>query len=102
MSQTSTCQIELDELPALERGYSTKQSKVSDPQTPDVLTEDERYFSGGHTLGSSGDAGLPRHAESSSATVVESVGFRIGSIFIEDKVLYLLGVSISLPLASLH
>lgn len=96
MSQTLTCQIELDELPALERGYPTKEPRVFGVQTPDVLTENERYFTGGNTLGSNEEASLPTHAETNSATVAESVGFRIGNIFIEDKVLYLLGVSVSL------
>ncbi|KAF8599583.1 MFS general substrate transporter [Ceratobasidium sp. AG-I] len=91
MSQTSTCQIKLDELPALERGYSSKVFNVSGFQTPDVHTENEHYFTGGNTLSSNGEASLPRHAETNSNTIVESVGFRIGNIFIEDKVLYLLG-----------
>ncbi|CAE6467811.1 unnamed protein product [Rhizoctonia solani] len=92
MSQTVTCEIELlDALPRLEHGASFHHNKNFHPQTHNELTETAQYFSGnihnhrvevpasGHTLAGS------------TAQVNETSGFRIGNVFIEDKVLYLLG-----------
>lgn len=91
MSQTATCQIELDVLPALERGHSFEQTKSIHLQTPDVLTENERYFSGNDTRTSHPNLARSNDLQASSATLTQSFGLRIGNVYIEDKVLYLLG-----------
>ncbi|CAE6538525.1 unnamed protein product [Rhizoctonia solani] len=92
MSQTITCEIELDALPQLEHGTSLVYTKSLQAQTPDVLTEqlDGEYFPetalGGHM--SATDSGL---ILAGPAQAKETVGLRIGNIVIEDKVLYLAG-----------
>jgi hypothetical protein len=89
MSQTATCQIELDELPALERGRSLDQPKVAYAYAAELQLEDERYFADSSAQHSTTDV----KSRTSSTTVVENAGIRIGKVFIQEKVLYLLGVS---------
>ncbi|KAG8732409.1 hypothetical protein FRC11_013867 [Ceratobasidium sp. 423] len=92
MSQTVTCEIELDALPRLEHGASLVYTKSLQAQTPDVLTENlnGKYFSGA-TPGGDVSAMGSGHTLVGPAQAKETAGFRIGNIIIEDKVLYLTG-----------
>ncbi|KAH7341363.1 major facilitator superfamily domain-containing protein [Rhizoctonia solani] len=92
MSQTTTCEIELvDALPHLEHGTSFDRTKSLHLQTPDALVETEQYFSGS-AQNSYPNASISVHTLAGTTMQANDVsGFRIGNIFIEDKVLYLLG-----------
>ncbi|KEP51119.1 MFS transporter [Rhizoctonia solani 123E] len=94
MSQTGTCEIELlDVLPRLEHGASFDRNKSLHSHTPDASTEIVQYFAGS-TQNHHGNASLSAPGLTSASTAVQvndATGFRIRNIFIEDKVLYLLG-----------
>ncbi|KAG9084111.1 hypothetical protein FS749_005499 [Ceratobasidium sp. UAMH 11750] len=91
MSQTATCQVELDELPALERGRSLDQPKDSYVYSGDIRQESLHYF----TRGSAQASVTGQGATTGSATIAGSSGIRFGNnninVFIQDRVLYLLG-----------
>ncbi|CAE6510912.1 unnamed protein product [Rhizoctonia solani] len=103
MSQTTTCEIEVDALPRLEHGTSLLHVKSLQAQTPDVLTENlnGEYFSGGATSGyaNATDSG---HILVGPAQAKETVTLRIGNIVLEDKVLYLAGACMGSFVASLN
>ncbi|CEL55882.1 Bypass of stop codon protein 6 OS=Saccharomyces cerevisiae (strain ATCC 204508 / S288c) GN=BSC6 PE=1 SV=1 [Rhizoctonia solani AG-1 IB] len=93
MSRTATCEIELlDALPHLESGTTFDRAKTLYAQTPDIAANnpDTRYFSEtaleNYTHPTDSGYSLPI-----PAPVVQISGFRIGNIFIEDKVLCLAG-----------
>jgi hypothetical protein len=93
MSQTVTCEIKLDELPSLEHG-TLIHTKSLCAQTPDVFTNDlhgEYFF--GATSGNPMDGLGSGHTLVDQPQVKESFGIRIGNTVIEDKALYLAGVS---------
>ncbi|EUC56936.1 MFS transporter [Rhizoctonia solani AG-3 Rhs1AP] len=94
MSQTGTCEIELlDVLPRLEHGTSFDRNKSLHSHTPDASTEIVQYFAGS-TQNHHGNASMSAPGLTSASTAVQvndATGFRIRNIFIEDKVLYLLG-----------
>ncbi|CAE7060503.1 unnamed protein product [Rhizoctonia solani] len=103
MSQTATCEIELDALPRLEHGTSLLHVKSLQAQTPDVLTEDLKgeYFPGDATSGYANamDSG---HTLVSPEQARETVKLRIGNIVIEDKALYLAGACMGSFVAGLN
>ncbi|KDN38429.1 hypothetical protein RSAG8_09523, partial [Rhizoctonia solani AG-8 WAC10335] len=88
MSQTTTCEIELDALPQLEHGII----KSLSIQTPGVLTDNlnGEYFSGG-------TANNHVNTMDSGHTLVDldrtnrTIELRIGNIVVEDKYLHLAG-----------
>ncbi|KAJ1308038.1 hypothetical protein OPQ81_002106 [Rhizoctonia solani] len=92
MSQTATCEIELDVLPGLEYGPSLVLTKSLQAQTPDVLTENlnGEYFSGGTKHGhfDTIDSG---HTLVSLAPTKGMSGLRIGNIVIDEKILCMAG-----------
>ncbi|QRV90130.1 major facilitator superfamily transporter [Ceratobasidium sp. AG-Ba] len=91
MSQVATCQIELDELPALERGRSLDQPKPQYTSSTDIYPEPQIYSTRTSTHASTIDQ---RYANGSAMTA-ESSGVRFGNqsvnVFIQDRILYLLG-----------
>lgn len=96
MSQTTTSVIELDVLPRLEHGTAFDHPKAIHAQTPDVLTSN---FSGEYFSGNGSNAGLDHTGIMGSGhTLVNPVQpnqnymLHIGSVIIEEKVLYLAGV----------
>ncbi|CAE6441808.1 unnamed protein product [Rhizoctonia solani] len=91
MSQTATYEIELlDAHPHLEHGPSFDGVKNPHSQAPDAFAETEQYFSGG-SLNSSVNASTSVHATINNTAQAEGSGFRIGKVYIEDKVFYLAG-----------
>ncbi|KAG8732410.1 hypothetical protein FRC11_013868 [Ceratobasidium sp. 423] len=99
MSQTATCEIELDALPRLEHGTA----KGLHAQTPDVLTDnsDGEYFAGGITNNSVNAMGSG-HTLVDPARANKTVELRIGNIIIEEKVLYLAGACMGIFAAGLN
>ncbi|KAG8690190.1 hypothetical protein FRC11_013253, partial [Ceratobasidium sp. 423] len=92
MSHTVTCEIELlDVLPRLERGASFDRDKGIQLQTPDGPAETEQYFSGNAQNNDTNPSASGHTLAGTAVQVKVTPGFRIGNIFIEDKVLYLLG-----------
>ncbi|CAE6421459.1 unnamed protein product [Rhizoctonia solani] len=92
MSQTVTCEIELDSLPRLEHGTSLVYTKSLQAQTPDVFADklNGDYFSG-DAASDYMNAVDPGRTLVSPARTKETVGLRIGNIVIEDKILYMAG-----------
>ncbi|QRW18317.1 major facilitator superfamily transporter [Rhizoctonia solani] len=91
MSQTAAYEIELlDAHPHLEHGPSFDGVKNPHSQAPDAFAETEQYFSGG-SLNSSVNASTSVHATINNTAQAEGSGFRIGKVYIEDKVFYLAG-----------
>ncbi|CAE6538520.1 unnamed protein product [Rhizoctonia solani] len=99
MSQTATCEIELDALPRLEHG-SVKNLYA---QTLDVLTDNSNgeYFPGA-TTNNSVNAIDSGHTLVDPARANKTIELRIGNIIIEDKVLYLAGACMGIFVAGLN
>ncbi|CAE6455916.1 unnamed protein product [Rhizoctonia solani] len=92
MSQTVTCEIELDSLPRLEHGTSLVYTKSLQAQTPDVFADklNGDYFSG-DAASDYMNAVDPGRTLVSPVRTKETVGLHIGNIVIEDKILYMAG-----------
>ncbi|KEP52041.1 MFS transporter [Rhizoctonia solani 123E] len=103
MSQTVTCEIELDALPRLEHGSSLLHVKSLQAQTPDALTENlnGEYFSG-ETTSNYAKTMNSGHTLVSPDQVKDTVRLRIGNILIEDKALYLAGACMGSFVAGLN
>ncbi|KAL5634478.1 hypothetical protein ACGC1H_002512 [Rhizoctonia solani] len=103
MSQTATCEIELDALPRLEHGSSLLHVKSLQAQTPDALTENlnGEYF-GGETTSNYAKTMDSGHTLVSPDQVKDTVRLRIGNILIEDKALYLAGACMGSFVAGLN
>ncbi|ELU37325.1 MFS_1 domain-containing protein [Rhizoctonia solani AG-1 IA] len=96
MTQTATCEIELlDALPHLESGSRFDRAKTLPVQTPHATANnpDAEYFSGINALEGHGHPTGSGYSLPTPPSTAQISGIRIGNIFIEDKVLYLAGVS---------
>ncbi|KAJ3509778.1 hypothetical protein NLJ89_g5037 [Agrocybe chaxingu] len=94
MTQIATSQIELDELPALERGRrSLEQIKNIDSTKANLATDNEIFTETRSTRSRIFVDAIPIEESADSEPHTRRLGLRIGSISVEveEKVLYLLG-----------
>ncbi|QRW18320.1 major facilitator superfamily transporter [Rhizoctonia solani] len=91
MSQTVVCQAEVETLPILDHDRPLERSDSHYGTFSGHLVGDQQYFLNpgppdldAHTIDSS-------RGESGSIDLAIDSGLRVGNIFIDDKVLYLLG-----------
>ncbi|KAJ3510942.1 hypothetical protein NLJ89_g4387 [Agrocybe chaxingu] len=90
MTQIASSQIELDELPALERGrLSFEQIKNTESHKADVATENEIFTETRSARSRIFVDAIP--IEDTAEPQARRLGLRIGSVYIEEEVLYLLG-----------
>ncbi|CAE7090806.1 unnamed protein product [Rhizoctonia solani] len=88
MSQTAVCEAQVEALPILDHGLQRSSSHYG---TFGGLADDQQYFA--DTTSRSLDAPVTNLdcPENDSVNLATGSGLRIGNLFIDDKVLYLLG-----------
>ncbi|KAJ3515209.1 hypothetical protein NLJ89_g1911 [Agrocybe chaxingu] len=90
MTQITSSQIELDELPTLERGRrSFEQIKNTGSHKDDIATENEIFSEPRHTRSHIFVDAVP--VEDTVEPQARRLGLRIGNIYIEEEILYLIG-----------
>ncbi|CAE6480685.1 unnamed protein product [Rhizoctonia solani] len=90
MSQTAVCQTEVETHPILGHGQPFERSN-SHYGTFGGLVDDRQYFSDTTSQNFDAQATNSNYGENDSISPGVESGLRIGNLFIDDKVLYLLG-----------
>ncbi|CUA69046.1 hypothetical protein RSOLAG22IIIB_08296 [Rhizoctonia solani] len=88
MSQTATCQAEVETDPILDHVLQRSGSHYG---TFAGLVDDQHYFSDTTSQNFNARAINSNRSENGSVNLATNSGLRVGNLFIDDKVLYLLG-----------